>query len=173
MAEVRTVLDFGCGCGRTLQWWLRQPHPPELYGTDVDAETVAWVKANLPVHAGTNAPTPPLAYADGLFDVVYSISVFTHLDATFQDAWLRELERVLKPGGLALFSVRSPMDSATLPPPLRAEMDRRGSCSATTTWCSATSRNSITAPIIARAISSSIRAASSRSSAGCRWVSRT
>jgi SAM-dependent methyltransferase len=126
MAEVRTVLDFGCGCGRTLQWWLRQPHPPALYGTDVDAETVAWVKANLPVHAGTNAPTPPLAYADGQFDMVYSISVFTHLDATFQDAWLKELNRVIKPGGLALFSVRSAMDLASLPPPLRAEMEQKG-----------------------------------------------
>ncbi len=126
MADIRMVLNFGCGCGRTLQWWLRQPQPPELYGTDVDAETVAWVKANLPVQAGTNAPTPPLAYADGLFDVVYSISVFTHLDETFQDAWLRELKRVLKPGGLALFSVRSAMDLASLPPPLRAEMEQKG-----------------------------------------------
>ena len=103
-----------------------QPHPPELYGTDVDAETVAWVKANLPVHAGTNAPTPPLAYADGQFDMVYSISVFTHLDERFQDAWLHELKRVLKPGGLALFSVRSAMDLASLPPPLRAEMEQKG-----------------------------------------------
>ena len=57
--------------------------------------------------------------------MVHSISVFTHLDATFQDAWLAELKRVLKPGGLALFSVRSPMDLATLPPPCATRWSER------------------------------------------------
>jgi hypothetical protein len=34
-----------------------------------------------------------------LFDLVYALSVFTHLDATGQGFWITELSRVLKPGG--------------------------------------------------------------------------
>jgi SAM-dependent methyltransferase len=36
---------------------------------------------------------------------VYCHSVFTHIDETYQDAWLRELQRVVKPGGRLLLSV--------------------------------------------------------------------
>jgi len=43
---------------------------------------------------------PPMSYEDNMFDFVYSISIFTHLPEDMQFAWLQELQRITKPGGI-------------------------------------------------------------------------
>ena len=48
---------------------------------------------------------PPLPFADGAFDLVIVISVFTHLPRDSQDAWLAELERVTGPGTVVIATV--------------------------------------------------------------------
>ncbi|MGY1688890.1 class I SAM-dependent methyltransferase [Geodermatophilus sp. SYSU D01105] len=48
---------------------------------------------------------PPLPFDDGRFDLVLGYSVFTHLPVDHQDAWLAELRRVTRPGGLLLLTV--------------------------------------------------------------------
>jgi len=45
---------------------------------------------------------PPTGFADASFDAIYGISVMTHLTAAARDAWLEELARLLRPGGIAL-----------------------------------------------------------------------
>jgi SAM-dependent methyltransferase len=45
---------------------------------------------------------PPLAFESESFDLVYALSVFTHLTAELQLAWRDELRRVLRPGGFLL-----------------------------------------------------------------------
>jgi ubiquinone/menaquinone biosynthesis C-methylase UbiE len=50
---------------------------------------------------------PPLPFPDQTFDLVFGISVFTHLRESWQFAWLRELARTLKPGGLAIMTIMS------------------------------------------------------------------
>ena len=121
--SVQRVLDFGCGCGRTIVWFMRDHPHVEFHGVDVDPVAVEWCQINLPNgHFAVNLPQPPLHYPDGTFDVVYCLSVFTHLDETMQDAWLAELVRVIRPGGALLLTVHGknavngllPRDLATL-----------------------------------------------------------
>jgi ubiquinone/menaquinone biosynthesis C-methylase UbiE len=47
----------------------------------------------------------PLNFADQHFDLIFNHSVVTHLDEKYQDAWLAELHRVTKPGGILLLTV--------------------------------------------------------------------
>ncbi|MBZ5631951.1 MAG: class I SAM-dependent methyltransferase [Acidobacteriia bacterium] len=102
------ALDFGCGCGRTLLWLARQFPGVRWHGTDVDAESVEWCRSSIPGGVfSVNGPLPPLPYGDGTFDLIYAVSVFTHLSEQHQQAWLPELRRVLKPGGLLLLSFHS------------------------------------------------------------------
>lgn len=102
----RSILDFGCGCGRITLWMARHMAAgAELHGTDTDAEAIAWCRDHVPGRFATNAPLPPLEYSDSTFDLIYAVSVFTHLDEERQVQWLDELRRVLKPGGTLLFSV--------------------------------------------------------------------
>jgi SAM-dependent methyltransferase len=101
----KRVLDFGCGSGKVMRHFLAEAAECELWGCDIDAPSIAWINAELnpPLRAFTNAEAPPLDVADGAFDLVWSISVFTHLTDHWA-GWLAELHRVLAPDGLAIVS---------------------------------------------------------------------
>ena len=101
--EVAAVLDFGCGCGRVLRYW--EGHAGPVHGSDRDGPAVDWCRRNIPfARVDHNELAPPLPYADATFDLVYALSVFTHLTADLQTAWRDELHRVLRPGGRALLT---------------------------------------------------------------------
>jgi len=104
----QTVLDLGCGCARTLRFLV--PRHPNLqwHGCDVDAEAIGWCQQNMPpVLCAANNPLPPLGFPADHFDVIYGVSVFTHIDEASQRAWLAELHRILKPGGWLLLTFYS------------------------------------------------------------------
>ena len=81
----------------------------KLYGTDIDEWAIHWCRDNLD-HAcnfTSNKQWPPLSYRDGFFDLVYSVSVFTHLPEDMQFAWLAELRRVAKEGSYLLLTTHN------------------------------------------------------------------
>ncbi len=93
------ILDFGCGSGRVVRNW-RSLHGPAVFGTDYNPRLIEWCRAHLPfAHFSANQLAPPLAFDDSSFDLVYALSVFTHLTPDLQASWARELARVIKPGG--------------------------------------------------------------------------
>jgi SAM-dependent methyltransferase len=101
-----SLLDFGCGCGRVIRHW-KGVTPARIHGTDYNRQLVDWCRDSLPfADFETNGLEPPLPYGDGEFDFVYAISVFTHLTEDLQDVWMRELERVLRPGGVLLATTK-------------------------------------------------------------------
>jgi len=114
-ADVERVLDFGCGCGRTLRWLMESYPATHFYGADVYADAIDWCARNLPDGAFVNSkPEPPLPFESSYFDVVYCFSVFTHLDERMQDMWLIEIKRILKPGGIVILTVHGDRAACTL-----------------------------------------------------------
>jgi 2-polyprenyl-3-methyl-5-hydroxy-6-metoxy-1,4-benzoquinol methylase len=106
-AEAGTILDWGCGCARVLRYIGMMT--PRVEGGDIDPFNVEWCKKNLPGHRFETLPLEPRTkYADNSFDVVIGISVMTHLREPMQDAWLRELSRIVRPGGYAMLSIMGP-----------------------------------------------------------------
>ncbi len=99
--EGKRVLDFGCGAGRTLRHFASEAAHGEFWGCDIDEPSVAWLKENLtpPFHIFSNGPEPPLDQPRSSFDLVWGISVFTHLTDSWS-RWLAELHRILRPEGL-------------------------------------------------------------------------
>lgn len=116
IGQFRSLLDFGCGCGRVIRHWKGFPHL-RSHGTDYNPQLVAWCAGALPSAAfATNNLAPPLPHRDGSFDLLYSISVFTHLPEELQRPWMDELARVLRPGGVAMITTkgRSRLDALTV-----------------------------------------------------------
>ena len=102
--DAGAVLDFGSGCGRVMRHW--KDLPASLHGCDYNPHLVAWCAEHLPfARFDVNRLEPPLPYPDESFDLLYSISIFTHLDAPLQVPWIEELTRVVRPGGLLLVTV--------------------------------------------------------------------
>jgi SAM-dependent methyltransferase len=132
------ILDFGCGCGRITMWLERLAATTELYGTDIDADALEWASEHFPYARFTrNGRHPPLPFPDDHFDLVFSSSVFTHIDERAQDLWLAEFRRVTQPGGLLLLSVHGERAFR------HAEAAARGEGRDSTTWEAALAANGI------------------------------
>jgi SAM-dependent methyltransferase len=103
LAQIHDVLDFGCGCGRVTRYF--HDFAGNVAGSDVSTDAIAWCRANLGfARFETNGLAPPLAFDGDSFDLVYALSVFTHLTSDLQLAWRDELRRVLRPGGRLLIT---------------------------------------------------------------------
>jgi SAM-dependent methyltransferase len=99
--EGKRVLDFGSGAGRTLRHFAAEADTAEFWGCDIDEPSIRWMQENLcpPFRAWRSTHNPPLGLEHGTFDLIYAVSVFTHLTDN-SAAWLLELHRMLKPDGL-------------------------------------------------------------------------
>lgn len=110
-AQVLSVLDFGCGCGRVIAAAQALLPAAHFCGTDAEADLIGWAQTHLRrADFQVNAPEPPLGYAGSRFDFIYAISVFTHLDERLQFLWLDELARIAKPGATLILTVHGTDD---------------------------------------------------------------
>ena len=129
LASFNSVLDFGCGCGRVIRYLRKHVGPDHvLWGTDIDPEAISWCQANYRQIAEfeVNPHEPPLAFEENHFDLIYSVSIFTHLPEDLQHAWLAELGRIVKPGGYLILTVHGPQHFQLIPRIRRSEIKRIG-----------------------------------------------
>ncbi|MFT7686489.1 MAG: SAM-dependent methyltransferase [Candidatus Azotimanducaceae bacterium] len=122
------ILDFGCGCGRVIRY-LQALYPENHYfGTDIDPESISWCQNSLSQlgNFSVNPTEPRLKFADASFDLIFSISVFTHLPEDMQFKWLEELQRVTKPGGILLLTTHGKSALPNVSEPEKDLLTREG-----------------------------------------------
>lgn len=113
------ICEWGCGPARLLRHMgdLLAGGDVSLYGTDYNRALIDWAAAHFPdIRFVTNNLQPPLPFDDASFDVIYSISVMTHLSGKLQKVWMHECLRVLKPGGVCLLTVHGDSFAGNLLP---------------------------------------------------------
>jgi 2-polyprenyl-6-hydroxyphenyl methylase/3-demethylubiquinone-9 3-methyltransferase len=96
-------LDVGCGPGLLTEFMIEQG--VNGLGIDIDAQLVKTAKTRLEkreMKAGfLVGRTEQLPYRDGVFDICVANSLLEH--ALDWEATLKEITRILKPGGLLVF----------------------------------------------------------------------
>jgi ubiquinone/menaquinone biosynthesis C-methylase UbiE len=107
LGRTTRLLDFGCGWGRILRFFLRDCRAAHLCGVDVDPTLVEVCRSTFP-YATFDAvqPLPPTVFPDASFDVITAYSVFSHLAEHASLAWVHEFARILKPGGVMLVTTQ-------------------------------------------------------------------
>jgi len=103
--EGKRVLDLGCGSGENS--FLLSKRGGQVVAVDISESLIALAKQRTVLNGGTDTPIEFLcasAHAipvpDESFDVVFGAAILHHLDL---DQTSREVFRVLKPGGRAIF----------------------------------------------------------------------
>lgn len=95
------LLELGCGEGRGVELLL--PHAQRYLGLDKIGEVIDSLRTRFPTIEFRQAIIPPfVGVLDNSFDTIVSFQVIEHLtnDALF----LKEIYRVLRPGGHAIIS---------------------------------------------------------------------
>jgi SAM-dependent methyltransferase len=94
------VLELGCGTGEFTRRVV--PAGARVVALDLSGDLLAKARAKIGAAARfVRASAHVLPFADASFDVVYGCSVLHHLDV---EVALREVRRVLRPGGRLVFS---------------------------------------------------------------------
>ncbi len=100
----RVVLDYGCGNGENSLPLVKRG--ARVIGLDVSEDLLALARQRLALHGVrdravfTAASAHDIPLPDNSVDAVMGIAILHHLDLALA---AREIRRVLKPGGLAIF----------------------------------------------------------------------
>ncbi|WP_435413918.1 class I SAM-dependent methyltransferase [Polaribacter aestuariivivens] len=113
-----SILDWGCGTGRIIR------HLPSLlgktnyfYGTDYNKKYVKWCSENLDgIDFKLNGLEPPLNFKESSLDIIYGISIFTHLSEELHFSWMKELTRTLKNDGILFLTTHGEVHKFKLLP---------------------------------------------------------
>lgn len=112
--RVAQALDFGCGVGGSIAWFRKYFGAAPLLGLDVSARSLAIARARHPGESlvlfdGQRIPLP-----DASIDLAYAMCVFHHIPAEAHVPVLRELHRVLRPGGRLFVFEHNPLNPLTV-----------------------------------------------------------
>jgi len=98
-------LDFGCSSGRIVRVLAAAYPELEWHGCDPLESAIAWAREHLPgAEFAVSPQEPPLPYADAAFDFAFAISIWSHYGEGAATRWLREMRRVVRPGGLLVLT---------------------------------------------------------------------
>src|SRR5207253_9556 len=108
LSNCSSILDYGCGWGRIIRFFLKDVAPTALLGVDPVADVLQICRATNRWCRFEPIPfKPPSGLPANSYDFIYSFSVFSHLSEERHKLVLDDLARLLKPGGLLMVTTRS------------------------------------------------------------------
>ena len=106
LSKTGSVLEFAAGFGRFTRH-LVKVLPGRVTCTDVMPGSVDFLREQFGVEGFYSSHDPEKVSLPAKYDLVFVLSMFTHLPTRMWVPWLRALQRMVKPGGLLVFSVHN------------------------------------------------------------------
>jgi SAM-dependent methyltransferase len=108
--KMTCIVDWGVGCARVARQFVEgadelnmAPIAPNSYlGYDVDPVNVEWCSRNMAAFGSYHLLSRSGFDLDKSADLLFGVSVFTHLTEADQLLWLQGIHRVVRPGGLVI-----------------------------------------------------------------------
>ncbi len=103
---ISSYLDLGCASGRVIRHFATQFPNIKTFGCDINRHHTEWCNLFLPKNLTVfnNSSIPSLPISSSSLCLISAYSVFTHIEA-METAWIMEIVRILRPGGLAWITV--------------------------------------------------------------------
>ena len=109
-----SMLDFGCGDGNSVKYMRKHFPNANLNGTDVSELSIKEADGKkIPGARFMPYDGDTLPFEDGEFDVVFTSMVFHHISFDLHARILKEINRVLKPGGRFYLFEHNPLNPVT------------------------------------------------------------
>lgn len=106
LMKTRSVLEFAAGFGRFTRH-LARALPNAVTCTDIQPGSVEFLRDQFKVNAFYSSTRPEEIVYPQQYELIFVLSLFTHLPVERWGAWLKHLHRGLAPGGLLVFSVHN------------------------------------------------------------------
>ena len=94
------VLDVACGTGYGAKWL--NDHNVVVYGVDKSSEAIEYATHRYPDIQFIQSLAENLPFPDAFFDIILSVETIEHISDDI--SFLKEVHRVLKPGGKILLT---------------------------------------------------------------------
>jgi SAM-dependent methyltransferase len=98
------VLEFASGHGRFTRHLVKALGPERVTVSDVVPQAVAFSTAHLGVQGFVSTSDPAALRWPGRYDLVFVLSLFSHLPRSTWSAWLERLWEAVAPGGVLVFT---------------------------------------------------------------------
>jgi len=121
------LLDYGCGTGEMLKWLKLFGFPGYLHGADVSRAMLEeaekrWDAASKPLFSCISETKTH--FTDNSFSCIVATCVFHHIEPEKRDLVLREIKRILVPGGILVVFEHNPYNPMTRLIVKRAVIDK-------------------------------------------------
>ena len=122
------ILDWGCGVSRvTMHMRKYIGTHSKLYACDINEQMIAFNKKNYKdISYSVISYLPPTGYGNEYFNLIYGLSVLTHVEANLQEFWIAEMHRILGMNGILLFTTHGKFFFSKLLPKERNFLDSNG-----------------------------------------------
>jgi SAM-dependent methyltransferase len=98
-------LDFGSGYGRLTRFLMQAIAPGRIWVSDIKARAVQFQQEQFGVQGLLSSESPEGFSPVERFDCIFVGSLFSHLPQPSFGRWLKQLDGVLSPDGLVIFTV--------------------------------------------------------------------
>jgi SAM-dependent methyltransferase len=108
-----TFLDYGCGVGRTSEYFRKYFPNSKYVGSDVSEDSLSEARKKYPNESFVTLNPCESGFNSETFDIVFAACVFHHIPPANRIEQLKEIKRILKPNGILFIFEHNPLNPLT------------------------------------------------------------